>query len=64
MATQVKLTIKRGQTSNDVTSGAGDVIAGSDALALNMDLTNMSQREALVLIEELRKYIIDSAFPV
>ena len=63
MATQ-KLTIKRGQTSINVTSAAGSTISGSDAIELNMDFTGMTQREACVLLDELKKYIIETNFLV
>lgn len=63
MATQVKLTIKRGQTSDNVTQASGTTISGSDAMELNIDVTNMNQREVCVLLDELKKSIIDGNWP-
>lgn len=60
MATR-KLTIKRGQTSVDVVVAAGSAIS-SETIELGMDLTSTSQREFLVLIDELKKAVIDSDF--
>jgi hypothetical protein len=39
---QFKLTLKRGQRAPDVVRAAGTAIAGSDAIELNVDYTNMS----------------------
>lgn len=63
MATQWKLTIKQGQTSQDVTQGAGTTISGSNALELNIDQDGMTQREVVVLIDELKKKVIESNWP-
>lgn len=63
MATQVKLTIKRGQTSDNVTQASGTTISGSDAMELNIDVTDMNQREVCVLLDELKKTIIDGNWP-
>lgn len=58
-----KLTINRGQTSQDATQGASAGVGSSDAIAIEIDVTNMTQREAVVLIDELKKRVLDSAFP-
>ena len=63
MATQVKLTIKRGQTSQDVTQAAGSAIGGSDAIEINIDVTDMNLREVCVLLDEAKKAIIDGNWP-
>lgn len=64
MAVQSKLTIKRGQKAQDVTHAAGTSISGSDAFELNVDATLMSKGEALGLLEELRKRIHQSNWPL
>lgn len=63
MASIFKLTIKRGQTSADVTVAAGDNLTGEDAVALNFDVTGMTQREAIVLLDELKKQILQAPWP-
>lgn len=63
MATQVKLTIKLGQTAAQVTQGAGTTISGSDAMELNIDVDKMNLRQAIVMLEELEKAIIEGLWP-
>lgn len=64
MATQAKLTIKRGQKAKDVTVAAGTVIAGSDALELNIDVTNLKSSEIRVLLKELESYLHSHKWPL
>jgi len=61
MAT-AKLTIKQGQHAKDVVVSAGSAIVGSDALELNMDITDMTKGQVQVLLDELNQYIHKSEF--
>ena len=63
MASIFKITIKRGQTSADCTVAAGDNLTGEDAMNVNFDVDKMSQREALVLLDEVKKQIIQANWP-
>lgn len=63
MAGQVKLSIKRGQHSSDVVVAAGAVIAGSDALFVNIDVTSMSRTEVCNLLDEVRRQILEKGWP-
>jgi hypothetical protein len=60
---QFKLTIKRGQRAPDVVRSAGTGIAGSDALELNVDVTNMSKLDLKLMLRELEKQILTKGFP-
>jgi hypothetical protein len=60
---QFKLSIKRGQKAQDVVRSAGTAIAGSDAIELNIDYTNMSKLDLLVLLGEIKKQLIGKGFP-
>lgn len=64
MATQVKLTIKRGQKAKDVTAAAGTTISGSDALELNVDVTNMTSGEIRILLKQLDAYLHSHKWPL
>jgi hypothetical protein len=54
MADQFKLTIKRGQRAQDVVRSAGTAIAGSDAIELNVDATNMSKLDLILMLGSSR----------
>lgn len=58
-----KLTWKRGQRTKDVLRGAGAGIAGSDAIEVNIDITNMSKGEVLDGLEHVKAQIIAKGFP-
>jgi hypothetical protein len=63
MAT-VKLTIKRGaQAPKDITVAAGTVIAGSDAIEVNIDQTKMTKGEAVILLDQVKAQILRSKWP-
>lgn len=65
MATQAKLTIKRGALSNkDVTLGAGTEISGSDAIEINIDQTKMTRGECAILLEQARDRVLSSPWPL
>lgn len=63
MAAQFKLSIKRGQHAQDVVRAAGTSISGSDAIELNIDYTNMSKLDLLVMLGEMRRQIMTKGFP-
>lgn len=63
MAAQFKLSIKRGQRAQDVVRAAGTSISGSDAIELNIDYTNMSKLDLLVMLGEMRRQILSKGFP-
>lgn len=62
---QVKLTVTRGKPNlKDITVGAGTVIAGSDAMELNVDFTKMTKGDAMVMIDNLRAKIFNLPWPM
>jgi hypothetical protein len=64
MAVQFKYTAKReAQSLADVVIAAGAAEAQSDTISLNMDITDMSKGEALVLIDKIREQVHASIFP-
>lgn len=58
-----KLTIKRGQRAPDVVRSAGSAIGGSDAIELNVDTTNMSKLDLIVMLKQLALQIQTKGFP-
>lgn len=58
-----KLTIKRGQRAQDVVRSAGAGIAGSDAMELNVDVTNMSKLDVVLGLRQLALQIQTKGFP-
>lgn len=60
---QFKLTIKRGQRAPDVVRSAGSAIGGSDALELNVDVTNMSKLDLIMALRQLALQIQTKGFP-
>lgn len=60
---QFKLTIKRGQRAQDVVRSAGAVIAGSDAIEVNVDMTNMSKLDALLMLRQIAQQLVAKGFP-
>jgi hypothetical protein len=58
-----KLTLKRGQHAQDTVRSAGSAIAGSDAIELNVDATNMSKLDLIILLGQIRQQIFGKGFP-
>lgn len=58
-----KLTWKRGQHKEDIVRANGSAIAGSDAIELNVDMTNMSKGELVTGLETLKQQILQKGFP-
>lgn len=58
-----KLTWKRGQRAQHVVKGAGSAIAGSDAIEVNIDTTNMSKSQALAGLDYIAQQILEKGFP-
>lgn len=58
-----KLTIKRGQRKQDIARSAGSAIAGSDAIELNVDATNMTKGEVVLALDRLKLQILEKGFP-
>lgn len=58
-ATQVKLTLKRGQRVKDVADSAGTTIAGGDAVELNIDAEFMTDVDICLLLDQLKMSIIN-----
>lgn len=58
-----KLTWKRGQRAQHVVKAAGSAIAGSDAIELNIDTTNMSKAETIQGLEYLMQQVLEKGFP-
>lgn len=64
MAFQAKFTAKRGSPDPaDVTIAAGTAEAQSDTISLNMDITNMTKGDVLVLLESIEQAIFTAQFP-
>jgi hypothetical protein len=63
MAAQFKLTIKRGQTAKDVARSSGTAITGSDAIEVNIDATNMSKLDAVLMLRQVIQEIVIKGFP-
>lgn len=64
MAAQYKFTVQLGKTDlKDVTIAAGSAEAQSDTISVNMDVTNMTRGQALMLIEVLENAILRAPFP-
>lgn len=64
MAFTAKLTIQRGKVAlKDVAITAGAAEAQSDTISLNIDQTNMSKGDALMLVDEIRQKIFASPWP-
>lgn len=62
---QVKLTVVRGKPNlKDVTVAAGTPIAGSEAIELNIDMTQLTKGDAMVMIDALRGKIFNMKWPV
>jgi len=58
-----KLTIKRGQRAPDVVRSNGTSIAGSDAMELNIDVTNMTKLDVKIMLRELERQVLTKGFP-
>lgn len=58
-----KLTWKRGQRKQEIVRAAGAGIAGSDAMELNVDATNMSKGDVILGLEQMIQQINDKGFP-
>lgn len=58
-----KLTLVRGADAPAVVKSAGSAIAGSDAVEVNFDVTNMNKGEAVVLLDEIRRHLLEHGFP-
>jgi hypothetical protein len=64
MAWTAKWTIKRGKPRvEEVALAAGSSEAQSDTLSINLDITNMTKGEALLLIDSARQKIFASPWP-
>lgn len=64
MAFTAKLTIQRGKVAlKDVAITPGTAEAQSDTISLNIDQTNMSKGDALMLVDEIRQKIFASPWP-
>lgn len=59
-----KLSINRGDKTDDIAVADGTTISGNDGLELNIDRTSMSKGEALILIDQLKHYIERSPWPI
>jgi hypothetical protein len=63
MAAQFKLTLKRGQRAQDVVRSAGTAIAGSDAIEINVDYTNMTKLDFLTLLGAIKAQVLTKGWP-
>lgn len=59
-----KFTVQRGKVDlKDVVVAAGAAEAQTDTMSLNLDVTNMSKGEAMILIDEIRQKIFNAPWP-
>lgn len=63
MAAQFKLTIKRGQRAPDIVRSAGTAISGSDAVEINVDYTNMSKLDFIMLLRQVGLQVQSKGWP-
>lgn len=64
MAWQAKFTGKRGKTEiADIVIAAGAAEAQSDTISVNIDATNISQGEALMLLSKIADRIQAATWP-
>lgn len=64
MAFTAKFTIQRGKNGiENVAIGAGSAESQSDTLSINLDVTNVSKGEALMMIEKARDAIHAAPWP-
>ncbi|NYT42322.1 hypothetical protein HZY97_16235 [Sphingomonas sp. R-74633] len=63
MATQWKLTIHQGQTSEQVVQASGTTISGGNGIEVNIDQNGMTQRECVNALGEIIKKILESPYP-
>lgn len=60
---QFKLTCKRGQRPHEVARSNGTAIAGSDAIEVNIDVTNMSKLDVILALRAIAAQIQTKGFP-
>lgn len=61
---EAKFTVQRGKPDlKDVTIGAGAAEAQSDTVSLNIDYTNLTQGEVLLLVDNIKAKIAASPWP-
>lgn len=59
-----RYTIQRGKVDlKDVTVAAGTAEAQSDTISLNIDVTNMSRGEAVLMLDELKQRVLAGVWP-
>jgi len=64
MAAQYRYTLARGQNGlANVAVAAGTAEAQSDTVSINIDVTNMTRGDALVLVEAVKQKILASPWP-
>ena len=64
MAFQAKFTGQRGETGiEDIAVAAGAAEAQSDTISINIDATNISKGEALMLIDKIRDAVHAAPWP-
>lgn len=65
MAFTASFTVQRGKSANpaSLVIGAGTSEAQTDTMTLNIDVTNLSKGEALVMLSDLRDQIERGKWP-
>lgn len=59
-----KFTVQRGKVDlKDVTVAAGAAEAQTDTMSLNLDVTNLTKGEALLMIDEIKQKIFNAPWP-
>lgn len=64
MAFQAKFTARRGKPNRgEVLLTAGSAEAQTDTISLNLDVTNMSRGDALLMVDAIKTAIIGAKWP-
>lgn len=61
---QYKLTIQRGKVDlKDVVVAAGAAEAQSDTISVNIDATNLTRQEIIIMLDEVRQKVFSGLWP-
>lgn len=61
---EYKYTAKLGETGRgQIAVAAGDAEAQSDTISVNIDVTNMSRGDAVIIIDEIKAKVLSEPWP-
>ena len=64
MAT-AKLTVQRGKNDlRDIALSAGSAEAQTDTLSVNIDYTNMTKQDAMIMLDEIKQSLFNRPWPL